>query len=122
MRRGLTRVEAALARQVRKLVLADPVLAAFDGAACALTLEAFGAEPWASLTFSGHRHRLRVGLRGPAAAVEAALGRLELLAEAEPPVFDGQVLIDLVIGEAEIEPADGGVRASVPLEALTIEE
>lgn len=38
----------------------------------ALVVEGFACEPWASLTFSGARHRLAIRLLGPVEAVEAA--------------------------------------------------
>jgi hypothetical protein len=120
----MTKAQGIVLRMVRSLMAADPVLAAWTGGDVpALVVEGFACEPWASLTFTGHRHELRLGLRGPMAAVEGALDRIEALSEAHAPVTEGLVLIDLVIGETEAElDLEGNMRASVVLEALTIAE
>jgi hypothetical protein len=125
MRGDMTRAQAALVRMVRALVAADAVLGRFVD--CpekpALTVEGWDVQPWASLTFNGHRHVLRVQLDGPMHAVEAALDRMEALTEAQAPVIGGQVLIDLVVGEIDAEIGmDGTMRALVELEALTVAE
>lgn len=124
MRCGINKAQATVLRMVRALVAADPALCAWAGGdAPALTVEGFACEPWASLTFAGHRHELRLALRGPMAAVENALDRIEALSEAHAPVTEGLVLIDLVVGETEAElDLEGNMRASVVLEALTIAE
>lgn len=124
MRCGMNKAQGTLLRMVRSLVAADPLLAAWaEGDAPALVLEGFACEPWASLTFTGHRHELHVALRGPVAAVEAALDRIEGLSECHAPVTEGLVLIDLVVRETEAElDGQGGMRASVVLEALTVAE
>ncbi len=73
---------------------------------------------WASVTFAGARHRLRVTLQG-AGAVGAAADFLQALPELE---FDlpGHIVADVAL-VAE-ERWDGGAHAMLELEALTIED
>ena len=89
----------------------------FTGLGAPLTFEGLECRPWASITFSGERHRLTLCLPGPGAqaAVDAFL---DGLAEREF-ALRGHIL-------ADIEPAgiardaDGQIRLT--LEALTVED
>ena len=89
----------------------------FTAVGAPLTVESLASRPWASITFSGERHRLTLCLPGPGAqaAVDAFLDGLE---EREF-ILRGHIL-------ADIEPAgiardaDGQIR--LILEALTVED
>lgn len=84
----------------------------------AVTVDSLTARPWASITFSGARHRLRISFAGPGAVGAAAdvLQRLEALEVAIP----GLLLADLaLLAESR---SDDGRRAWLDLEALTIDE
>jgi hypothetical protein len=89
--------------------------ASFEGA---LRVDALSSRGWASVTFSGARHRVTFSLEGAgaAAAADAFLGRLE---EAE---FDlgGHILADIALVAEERSAA--GAKVSVTLEALTVED
>jgi hypothetical protein len=125
MRFDPTGTHAALLRAIRTMITADPELAPWlDGSADTLphlVIESFDCAPWASLSYTGHRHRLALRLSGAIAAVEAAHDRLEALLETAAPALPGHCLIDLAIGEAEgtIDLA-GGMALTITLEALTI--
>ncbi len=69
--------------------------------------------PWASVTFTGARHRLTLDLAEGAAATAwlAALPELDL-------PLPGHLVADMVA--ARVEPRDGRLHAL--LEALTVEE
>lgn len=83
-----------------------------------VSVEALVREDWASITFSGARHRLRVTLDGPG-AVGAAADFLERLPELDFPI-PGHIVADVTL-LAE-ERRHGGAYASLELEALTIED
>lgn len=73
---------------------------------------------WASVTFSGARHRVQIDLDGGGAVGAAA----DLLAELPELDFDipGQIVADVaLLAEAR---GDDGIRASLDLEVLTIED
>jgi hypothetical protein len=89
----------------------------------ALTLEAFDAEPWASLTFTGMRHALDMRLDGLAQEVLSVLDSLALWADEPDSDLSGHFLADVQITERAREVRDGGhMSLSLRLEALTIEE
>lgn len=73
------------------------------------------SRPWASITFSGARHRLvlRIAGAGAAAAADAFLDGLE----GREFALRGHILADIVVVREVREP--GGVRLT--LEALTVE-
>jgi hypothetical protein len=73
---------------------------------------------WASVTFCGARHRLRVRLEG-SGAVGAAADFLGDLGERDY-ALPGHLLADIAL-LAE-ERGDGGSYAALEIEALTIEE
>lgn len=95
--------------------LARALRAAFANFAGLIAIEEQLSREWASITFSGERHRLRLRLDGPHAAA-AADAFLDGLAERE---FDlgPHILIDIAcVGETR-----EGDAVSLVLEALTIE-
>ena len=79
------------------------------------TVEELESRSWASITFSGERHRVRLRFEGEGAA--AADDCLDGLAERE---FDlpGHVLADIALVSDERE----GTLVRLTLEALTVEE
>ena len=82
-----------------------------------MTFEALTSRPWASITFSGERHRLILCLPGPG-AVAAADTFLDGLEERDF-ALRGHILADIEATGSERE-ADGQVRLT--LEALTVED
>lgn len=104
------------------MIRADPgteleraICASFGHLPAALEVEERSSRPWASITFVGARHRLRLGLRGPGAAALAD-AFLCGLPERE---FDlrGHLMADIAL--IEDVRGDGSVRLT--LEALTVE-
>lgn len=90
----------------------------FTAFAGAVTVAAIASKPWASITFSGARHRLRIAFDGPG-AVGAAADLLERLDDLEI-ALPGQLLADLAL-LAETR-SDDGSQASLEVEALTIDD
>lgn len=90
----------------------------FMNFAGAVTVDSLTSRPWASITFSGARHRLRLTFEGPGAVGAAAdqLARLEILEVGIP----GMLLADLAL--VADSRSDDGTRAWLDLEALTIDE
>lgn len=82
-----------------------------------VVFEPVASRPWASITFSGERHRLRLCLPGPGAqaAVDAFLEGLE---DREFPLR-GHILADIEATGVERD-TDGQIRLT--LEALTVED
>lgn len=103
------RISSALARALR---------AEFAGFPGAVTVEPIGHTTWASVTFSGARHRLHLSIAGEGAAGAAAdfLARMEDVEFAIP----GQIVADLALVAEERREGGGFVR--LELEALTIED
>lgn len=87
----------------------------FNGAVTAVAL---ASTAWASVTFTGARHRLRLTLEGEG-AVGAAADFLATIHDLELAV-PGHIVADLAL-LAE-ERRDGGRHACLELEALTIED
>ena len=83
-----------------------------------LAVETLEETDWASVTFTGARHRLRVTLDGEG-AVGAAADFLERLPDLDLPI-PGHIVADIAL-VAE-ERRDGGRYAALELEALTIED
>ncbi len=80
--------------------------------------DAVGHRPWASVTFSGGRHRLRLEVEGEG-AVGAAADFLERLPELDLPL-PGAIVADLaLVCEAR---HDNGRYAALDLEALTVDD
>lgn len=127
MRSDMTAVHGRLLRLLTAQLESDPQLAhwmsAQDAALPGLVIESFDSAPWASLTFTGERHRLEVRLDGRPDEVEAAQDRIEALIEA--PTFDlgRHCLIELALTASDAELRDDGtMRLALTLEALTIED
>lgn len=89
----------------------------FAGLGAAPVFDSLTSRPWASITFSGERHRLVLRLPGPGAdaAVEAFL---DGLAEREF-ALRGHILAD--IEPIAVDREDEG-QIRLTLEALTVEE
>jgi hypothetical protein len=87
----------------------------FAGLAATLEVESLTSRPWASITFSGARHRLalRIGGCGAAAAADS------FLADVAKREFElrGHILADIALVD-ELRDAGG---ARLTLEALTLE-
>ncbi|HEV2867083.1 MAG TPA: hypothetical protein VGX37_11270 [Allosphingosinicella sp.] len=100
------------ADELRRLLCA--MFAAFD---CRLDIEQIVSRRWVSVTFSGHRHSVRLRLEGEGAAA-AADALVEGLSERE---FDltGHVVADIALLSDERREDLGEVR--LELEALTVE-
>lgn len=81
----------------------------------AIAIEEPVSRRWASITFSGERHRLRLSLAG-AAAASAADAFLDGLAEREFEL-PGHILADIALVEDKRE----GDSVRLTLEALTVE-
>jgi len=81
-------------------------------------VESIEQTDWASVTFSGARHRLRVILDGEG-AVGAAADFLDQLPDLDLPL-PGHIVADIAL-VAE-KRGDGGGFAALELEALTIED
>ena len=139
MRAQLTDAHVRLLRGIRAVIAEDAVLAPWldhpfalvgagrddraDDRARGLVIENFESEPWASLTFTGMRHRLDVRLSGEEAHVADAYDRLKALL-ADPPLhLPGHFVaeLELIDSLGELRP-DGRMDLSVRIEALTIED
>ena len=83
-----------------------------------ISVEPVATTDWASITFSGARHRLLVRLEG-AGAVGAAAQFLDELPALEVDI-PGHILADLALIAQERDAR--GAYAALELEALTIEE
>jgi hypothetical protein len=83
----------------------------------AVAFEALTSRPWASVTFSGERHRLTLCLRGPGAAA-AADAFLAGLGERDFGLR-GHILADIAAVGDMREDGEDSVRLT--LEALTVE-
>jgi hypothetical protein len=92
--------------------------ACFGGFEASFKVDDLSSRSWASVTFSGARHRIAFSLEGPAAAA-AADAFLKQMAEAE---FDlnGHVLADIAL--AGEDRSASGDRVQVRIEALTVED
>jgi hypothetical protein len=91
---------------------------AFPSFAGKVMAEQLCERPWASITFAGARHRLRLMFSGPgavgvAADFLAAMPHLEF-------VIPGHLVADVAL--LTEERCDSGAFAALELEALTIED
>ena len=82
-----------------------------------VTFDAITSRPWASITFSGERHRLSLSLPGPGAqaAVDTFLDGLE----DRDFALRGHILADIEAAGIQRD-TDGQIRLT--LEALTVED
>jgi len=95
--------------------LARALRGCFIGFAGAVRVEEEVSRRWASVTFSGERHRLRLSLGGAQAAI-AADAFLDGLAEREFELR-GHILADIAL----VEDKRDAVSVRLTLEALTVE-
>ncbi len=98
--------------------LARVVIANIGTIGCETRVEPVSQTDWASVTFTGARHRLRVTLAGEG-AVGAAADFLGKLSDLELPI-SGHLVADVAL-VAE-ERGDNGRYVALELEALTIED
>lgn len=99
-------------------LLARAFAAHFAAFAGEVRIDTLSTAPWASVTFAGTRHRLRLTLTGPG-AVGTAADFLADLHDMDLPV-PGHIVADLaLLTEAR---RDGGSHAWLELEVLTIED
>jgi hypothetical protein len=127
MRAGLTDPHARLLRAMRQAIGRDEALADWLQPGVAgtpgLVIEGFESTPWASLTFTGRRHRLAIALHGQADLVEHAYNRVQTLMDDPQIEMPGHILAEVALIESESEIApDGSLRLTMLFEALTIEE
>jgi len=90
--------------------------AAVAGFAGSVRVATLAETPWASVTFAGARHRLRLVIEGDG-AVGAAADFLGRLPDLDLPLR-GAVVADIMLLAEERQ--DGGAYACLELEALTI--
>lgn len=83
-----------------------------------VTVDPIARTEWASITFTGARHRLRVRLEGQG-AVGAAADFLHTMHDIDLPL-PGHIVADLAL--VSEERRDGGDYACLELEALTIND
>lgn len=104
-------------RAVRKL-LADPA----GGPAPLLIIEEVDGSDWASATFAGRLHRLKLRIEGEAGAVAAAVERLnDRLGEVEATLGGHLLAQAAVVEKAEIAAAGLGPSAwRLSVDALTL--
>ena len=114
-----------LLRAIRGLIALNPLLARWldESEGPNLVIEGFDSEPWASLTFSGRRHRLELRLQGIRGDVMAAAEALRALLRQPDLALPGHFLAEIEVAEsiAEIH-RDDHMRLAIQVEALTIEE
>lgn len=89
----------------------------------ALVLMDAVSTPWASVTFSGARHRLVVTLHeGSKAALKVVLDRLlPSLPEAEIPLA-GEIVADLTMEIGVLGESEAGCFAELVIEVLTVRD
>ena len=97
--------------------LARVVTATFGTFGGTVRVEPLEQTDWASVTFTGARHRLRVTLEG-AGAVGAAADVLDRLPDLDLPL-PGHIVADIAL---VAEQRGAGGYAVLELEALTIED
>lgn len=125
MRVTINEAHGALLRGLRRLMLADPMLAPLmsaDGHLPRVTVQGLASEPWASATFTGHRHRLDLKLRGLAGELERVRERLWRRLRDADIAMRGHVLIELSLASAETRIEQDGEICCLTFEALTIED
>ncbi len=125
MRLQLTDVHTRLLRSIRSLIAADPNLAQWldDSDGPRLIIEGFDSEPWASLTFSGTRHRLDIRLQGPGHAVADASVHLRALLKEPELELPGHFLAEIEAIETISDIQHEGLTSlAIQVEALTIVE
>lgn len=101
--------------QPASTALVRALRASFTGFTGLISIEELESRSWASITFSGQRHRLLLSLEGVGAGAMAA-SFLDGLSDRE---FDlvGHILVDIICAGKD----DSGETVTLSLEALTIE-
>ncbi len=125
MRMNLHGANSSLLRAVRALVTDGPGMPQWTESADqpSLVVELFESVPWASLTFSGMRHRIEFRIDGPETAVRRARERLvERLREPELAVSGHFVADTELCDTARRFRKDGTMSLCLRLQTLTIEE
>jgi hypothetical protein len=113
----------ALLRGIRHLMTGDPALAPLlDGELPSLTIENMTSEAWASVTFSGQRHRVDLKLRGHGAELDRMRERLRARLHDAEIELRGHVLVDMTLARAETCSEDGEEVCRLSFEALTVED
>jgi hypothetical protein len=97
--------------------LARSLRGQFAGFAGAVEIDEIASRRWASITFTGARHRLSLRLAGPGARA-AADAFLDELGEREFEL-KGHVVADIALKDKVVEEGEEAVRLT--LEALTVE-
>jgi hypothetical protein len=88
-----------------------------------LVIEDLDEQPWASLTFTGTRHRLELRLDGSPQAVGQAFDALSTWAEEAEPLPGGHFLAEVQVTETARQVGGiGRMLLCLRLDALTIEE
>ncbi len=88
-----------------------------------LVIEDLQEDPWASLTFSGTRHRVDLRLTGDAQEIDKAITCLASWPDQARPLPGGHFLAEVQVTETARELSEGGRMAlCLRLDALTIEE
>lgn len=88
-----------------------------------LVIEDFSEELWASLTFSGIRHRLDLRLQGRATEIEQAMAAISAWTDEDDPLLAGHFLAEVQVTETAREISEGGrMSLCLRLDALTIKE
>jgi hypothetical protein len=88
-----------------------------------MIIEELHEEPWASLTFTGTRHRVELRLDGREQALAEAVEALSTWSEEADPLPGRHFLAEVQVTETAREVGEGGRMAlSLRLDALTIEE
>lgn len=135
MRAALANANGRLVRAVQaRLGLAGGIETAAgllgQGVPCALpegppllVIEDLHEEPWASLTFTGMRHRLELRLDGSPEAVGQAYEALSTWADEADPLPGGHFLAEVQVTETARQVGGfGRMLLGLRLDALTIEE
>lgn len=108
MRPLISPAQALLVRALTRL---------FEQCDLGVTIDDLASEPWASVTFSGHRHRLDLLVRPAGPGEVEALDRRLSSSELTLPGF---FVADVALVSQRSDPDRGGMRLS--LEMLVIEE
>jgi hypothetical protein len=88
-----------------------------------LVIEDLQEDAWASLTFSGTRHRVDLRLNGNSQEIEKAITCLANWPDEAGPLPGGHFLAEVQVTETARELGEGGRMAlCLRLDALTIEE
>ncbi len=111
--RGIGHVPGRIVRAISTLVMA-----ADNG--LTLVVERIESEPWASVTFEGHRHLLTLRLEGAREQVCNATARIARdLAEVDIPLA-GQFVADIAVETSDVAGCGQSDGVSMVVTALTL--